>query len=309
MLGLERAQSTFNRIVNQMDFWKNKICVVTGATSGIGAAVALDLAKAGLQVIGLARRRERVEELARQSKGRLYAFECDISRSDSIVKVFKQIGERFGRVDILINMASRINKAPLDMSISNEDILKAIDINIGGVVICTREAYKLMQRHKEHAYIININSQGQSAPGQPETFATIPMKHMGSNEAKRIKITVNYPVLVRDSHFKSNFFFSFIKSVVPAMVKVELPETNDPVKDAKDTAAAAAAAKSNDSKFLQPKDVSDAVMYLLTTPQNVNVSFCSRFISFEANTFLLKQSTIIFNFTPHSRWLYVFLAP
>lgn len=186
-----------------MDFWKNKIAVVTGATSGIGAAVALDLAKAGLQVIGLARRRERVEDLARQSKGRLYAFECDISRADSIVKVFKQIGERFGRVDVLINMASRITKAPLDMNVSNEDILKTIDINIGGVVICTREAYKLMQRHKDHAYIININSQGtasvQPVQGQQETFANVPLKHISANEAKRIKITVR-PISIEDYH-------------------------------------------------------------------------------------------------------------
>lgn len=194
-----RAQSSYNRFVNQMDFWKNRIAVVTGATSGIGAAVALDLAKAGMQVIGLARRRERVEDLARQSKGRLYAFECDISRADSIVKVFKQIGERFGRVDVLINMASRITRAPLDMNVTNEEILKSIDINIAGVVICIREAYKLMQKHKDVAYIININSQGAAsasattnAPSQsqPETFSSIPLKQTATNDAKRIKITV-----------------------------------------------------------------------------------------------------------------------
>lgn len=171
---------------------------MTGATSGIGAVVAMDLAKAGMQVIGLARRRERVEDLARQSKGRLYAFECDISRADSIVKVFKQIGERFGRIDVLVNMTSRIVRAPLDMNVTNDEILKSIDINVGGVVICIREAYKLMQKHKDAAYIINIYSQSATSQGtavqghQDAISSNLPLKQFVAADAKRIKITVSF---------------------------------------------------------------------------------------------------------------------
>lgn len=73
-----------------MDRWQNKIAVVTGASAGIGAAVVKDLVKAGLVVIGLARRVERVRDLGKdlppELVKNLHAVQCDVSKEDEVKK-------------------------------------------------------------------------------------------------------------------------------------------------------------------------------------------------------------------------------
>lgn len=63
-----------------MERWVGKVAVVTGSSAGIGAQIVIDLANAGLIVVGLARRVERVEELKSKSKGTIHALQCDVTR-------------------------------------------------------------------------------------------------------------------------------------------------------------------------------------------------------------------------------------
>lgn len=145
-----------------MDTWTGKVAVVTGASAGIGAAIALELANNGMHVVGLARRKERVEELAEQvisSTGRIYAYQCDVACIDSIVAAFRWVDRRFGKVHVLVNNAGRTKAGTtLDPRLPHQEILDTINVNLSGLVICTREAYKLIERHDDLAYIININS-------------------------------------------------------------------------------------------------------------------------------------------------------
>ncbi|EDS44402.1 oxidoreductase, partial [Culex quinquefasciatus] len=82
-----------------MDRWQGKIAVVTGASSGIGAATAKALANAGMVVIGLARRIERVEalkaDLEGSAKDRLHAAKCDVSKEEEILQTFRWIEEQY----------------------------------------------------------------------------------------------------------------------------------------------------------------------------------------------------------------------
>lgn len=141
-----------------MESWRGKVAVITGASSGIGAQVAIDLAKAGLKVVGLARRKDRVEALASQAPG-IHAIQCDVSKLESIKAAFAEIAKKYGKVHILVNNAGKGNKAHLmDANLPHQEYLDTININFSAAVICTREAFRLMEKHDELAYIFNINS-------------------------------------------------------------------------------------------------------------------------------------------------------
>lgn len=162
-----------------MEYWKNKIAVVTGASAGIGSQIVEDLAKAGIIVIGLARRVDNVQILAEKNKdapGKIIPHECDISNVDSISETFKWIEKEFGKVHIIINNAAAPTKhgETLSPNLAHEEIINAINTNFTGLVLCTREAYKLMQKHEDYAYIINMNSlRGHVSPILQLNFTSV----------------------------------------------------------------------------------------------------------------------------------------
>lgn len=86
----------------------NKVALVTGASAGVGAAIAEELARCGLKVIGLARRSDKVEELKQKIgrvKGGLVPWKGDISRQEEIVRTFQWIKHKFGTIHVLVNNA------------------------------------------------------------------------------------------------------------------------------------------------------------------------------------------------------------
>jgi NADP+-dependent farnesol dehydrogenase len=127
----ENIQTAFNSIALRvckpkiMEKWSGKTAVVTGASAGIGIAIVKSLVQHGVNVVGLARRVERVEviffhqiehffrktffqELANElqdAAGKVSAFKCDVSDQLSVQNAFEWIEEKFGGVDILINNA------------------------------------------------------------------------------------------------------------------------------------------------------------------------------------------------------------
>lgn len=90
-----------------MDHLKGRVAVVTGASAGIGADVVKQLATKGIIVVGLARRKERVEQLAKEvgSKGKIHALKCDVANDKQVNEVFDWIDKNLGGITILINNA------------------------------------------------------------------------------------------------------------------------------------------------------------------------------------------------------------
>lgn len=152
-----------------MERWSGKIAVVTGASSGIGASTAVELVKAGLIVIGLARRDNRVEDLKKELpqslRKNLHAMKCDVSKEDDILRTFATIEKKFGGVDVLVNNAG-ISRSTNLIDINNSvPIREVIDTNILGLVFCTRQAVQSMQKRNVAGHIIHINSvAGHSVP-------------------------------------------------------------------------------------------------------------------------------------------------
>ncbi len=137
----------------------DKVVIVTGASSGIGAATAKELARYGAQVV-LAARRE--VELARQVEeitgagNQAVAISTDISDSAQITQLVEQVLERFGRVDVLVNNAGVGWQKPFaDESVERID--QMLDINLRGAILATHAVLPGMLERR-HGAIISVAS-------------------------------------------------------------------------------------------------------------------------------------------------------
>ncbi len=135
-----------------------RIAVITGASSGIGEAAARLLADEGVTVVLVARRRERIEALAREIGERAVALPADVADPEAVAALFAEVKARFGGVDLLFNNAGMgVNGAFADSR--PEDWRTQIDANLYGVLHCTHAALPLM-RGREGAMISIVSSVG-----------------------------------------------------------------------------------------------------------------------------------------------------
>lgn len=146
-----------------MDRWIGKVAVVTGASAGIGANIALSLAKAGFIVVGLARRTEPVDALrsslpAAIAKTHLHSFKCDVRSEDEVKAAFAWITSKFGGVDVLINNAGVFRTQPLIDPDNTVAMRETLETNVMGVFLCTREAFQSMRARDVAGHVVIINS-------------------------------------------------------------------------------------------------------------------------------------------------------
>lgn len=100
-----------------MDRWVGKSAIVTGVSSGIGEVIVEQLVCAGVNVLGLARREDRLQALAQRfkgAKGKFHYLKCDLRNEQDILKAFACAEKTFGCLDILINNAGVFFVAPFD---------------------------------------------------------------------------------------------------------------------------------------------------------------------------------------------------
>ncbi|XP_055631140.1 farnesol dehydrogenase-like [Toxorhynchites rutilus septentrionalis] len=233
-----------------MDRWSGKVAVVTGASSGIGAATAKELAKAGMVVIGLARRVERIEalklELDETVRERLHAMQCDVSIEESILDSFRSIEAKFGGVDVLINNAGVTRKTELLQAGNTDKLREVMDTNVMGLVLCSREAFQSMKNRSVDGHIVHINSiVGHTVLNFPGTniytaskyavtAITETMRHELRTAGTKIKVTSISPGVVNT------------EILSPEMAALGLP-------------------------MLEAVDIANAILYVLGTPPGVQV--------------------------------------
>lgn len=160
-----------------MNQLKDKVAVITGASTGIGQSIAVTFAREGAQVVVAARRREALERLARQiesSGGRALAVPTDVTVEQQVLDLFRRATEAFGRVDILVNNAGTAIGKPTD-ELSLDAWRKVIDCNVTGAFLCSREAFKLMKRQR-NGRILNIGSVSAKVP-RPHSAAYTTSKY------------------------------------------------------------------------------------------------------------------------------------
>ncbi|KAJ8971642.1 hypothetical protein NQ317_001391 [Molorchus minor] len=143
-----------NEMVLSMERWIGKVAVVTGASSGIGAAISENLVEEGLIVVGLARRSDKIDETARKLKRQKGQISRKRRHFESLPVDQKK---KHGPVSILVNNASILYRKPL-MEGSTREWKTTFDVNVIGYAIATRESIKMMRGNNIDGHIININS-------------------------------------------------------------------------------------------------------------------------------------------------------
>jgi hypothetical protein len=147
--------------------WENKTAVVTGASSGIGAATAKRLAFQGMQVVLVARRLDRLEDLAaeiRKGGGNAYPVTADLTRESDRTHVFEEVTDRFGKVDLLVNNAG-LGWYGYGTDMPWKTAWQILQVNVEAVVQLTLEFLRTM-RARNAGHIINVGSISGSLPSQ-----------------------------------------------------------------------------------------------------------------------------------------------
>ena len=137
---------------------ESRIALVTGAGGGIGSAIARCFADEGAQVAVADRNPKSVDKLAGELSGPAgaVALHADIRDLGQVKAMFSEIGERFGRLDVLINNAGVGSRTDF-RNLSDEDWAQVLDVNLQGTVRCMREGFSLL-RASDYASIINLGS-------------------------------------------------------------------------------------------------------------------------------------------------------
>ena len=192
---------------------KGKVVIITGASSGIGAAAALEFGRQGAKVVLAARRTDKLQELvneihAMQNDAEAFVLQTDISKLDDIQRLVAQTVERFGRVDVLVNNAGFGRLKWLESLDPLEDIQAQFDVNVLGVIQTTRQVLPIMIKQRSGS-IINICSIA-GLVGTPTYTIYSATKHAvhGFSEALRrevkpwgIDVSLIYPGGVRGTEF------------------------------------------------------------------------------------------------------------
>lgn len=137
-----------------------QVAIVTGASRGIGRAIALALAAEGAKVaVNYASSSGAADAVVAEiagTGGEAIALQADVSKADQVDALFNAVIEKWGRVDVLVNNAG-ITRDTLLLRMKPEDWQAVIDLNLTGVFLCTRAASKIMLKQKS-GRIVNISS-------------------------------------------------------------------------------------------------------------------------------------------------------
>ncbi|KAF2901342.1 hypothetical protein ILUMI_04848 [Ignelater luminosus] len=239
-----------------MNRWKGKVAIVTGASAGIGAAIATKLVESGVIVVGLARGKEKLDEFAKtleNKNGKFYSFKTDVSKEQDILDAFRWVKESLGPVHILINNAGLRRKT--NLIDGNTNMWKEImDTNVLGLCIATREAIKDMRANKVDGHIVHMNSVGG--------HKIVKIPYLSVYPASKHAVTA----LTETLRQELNSINSKIKitSVSPGLVQTEFRLAAGVLEERKDNVF-------ENLPSIEAVDVAEAVMYVLSTPPHVQV--------------------------------------
>lgn len=152
-----------------------KVAVVTGASSGIGEAIARRLAAGGMTVVAVARRADRLAALEQQD-GRIVAHPADVTRRPAVAALAEHVAGEHGRCDVLVNNAG-IPGGPFRGPEDLDDVVRTMQVNFMGTVNCTAMFHDLLASSAP-SHVINLASvAGKIGSGRPgyaaSKFATV----------------------------------------------------------------------------------------------------------------------------------------
>jgi len=221
---------------------QNKVAIVTGASSGLGAAISTSLTTAGATVFGLARNMNALQEIKNDIGSKFIPISLDITDEKAVKKWFAETFSENHSPDILVNNAGTGSFGKID-EMPSEEWYKMINTNLNGMYCITSEAVRLMKKKKESTHIVNIGSiLGITTRAEGAAYSATKYGISGFSEAlfkelreDNIKVTCLNPGSIDTSFFKS----SGIKS---------------------------------HGNMLQPEAIASTLLHILQTPDNMLIS-------------------------------------
>jgi NAD(P)-dependent dehydrogenase (short-subunit alcohol dehydrogenase family) len=156
---------------------QGKVAIITGAGSGIGRAVALEMASAGFSLALAGRRVAELEKTADMAGGgNLHVVSTDVRQPDSVRALFASTREKFGRLDVLFNNAGVNTVTPFE-ELTYEQWCEVVNVNLGGSFLCAQEAFRMMKAQTpQGGRIINNGSLSAYVP-RPHSAPYTATKH------------------------------------------------------------------------------------------------------------------------------------
>ena len=233
---------------------EGKVAVVTGASSGIGRATALALAKEGAQVTIAARRGDELRLLSEHITklgGQALPIVTDVTNKLQVQQVVQRTQEKFGRLDILVNSAGVMLIGPIQEA-NTDEWQRMIELNLLGLMCMTHAALTVM-KEQGVGHIVNISSAaGRSARAYVGVYNATKWGVCAFSEALRQEVC------------KQNIR---VTTIEPGAVATEITDhiTNPAIRQQ-------AQAYYKLITPLQSEDVASAILYAVTQPKHVNVN-------------------------------------
>lgn len=152
------VQNRERRYSRDMSFWKNKVVLVTGGSSGLGRAIADGYAKAGARLVIVGLEQPQVEQAAGEMNaggGDVLGLCANITRQEDVDRLFAQTLDHFGRLDVLVNNAGRSMRGKV-LDTTPEQFRELMELNFIALVRCTRAAVPHLLKQQGH--VVNIGS-------------------------------------------------------------------------------------------------------------------------------------------------------
>ena len=233
---------------------KDKVAIVTGASSGIGYATALALSRSGAKVAAGARRMDRLESLQNEiskNGGEVFVQKLDVTIKSECDALADAVLKKWGTIDILINNAG-LQPLSFFKNLKVEEWDKMIDVNIRGVFYCTAAVIPTMM-NKNSGHIVNISSMAGRVV-YPSGSVYCATKHA---------VTAFSEGLRQEFSQRSNIRVTCIE---PGVVATELMEAIT------DKALEKYVERTRQMEALQAEDIASAIMFAVEAPRHVNVN-------------------------------------
>lgn len=229
----------------------DEVVVVTGATSGIGRAVVDAYAAGGAAVVGIGRRRDRLDDLRTRHGERFHALVVDVRDADEVRDAIDSIPERFSPITILVNsagLAKGLEKAPYA---SLDDWKLMVDTNISGMLHCVDAILPGMVARKS-GYVVNMGSIAADTP------------YAGGNVYGATKSFIRQFTL----NLRSDLLGTGVRAtcIEPGMVKTEFLEVRF------DGDVERAMSMYTEVDHLTATDIAELVIFTTSTPPRVSIS-------------------------------------